>query len=242
MGTTAEPIIRHHLEDEMLMLYAAGRLSEGWGVAVATHLALCPSCRGRVGVYEAIGGHFLDNEEPVEDDDAVAESWSRLRSRIENEEFPNVVTLRRPAGDRLLPQPLRSYVDRAGGLKWKTLGTGGAAQMIVSLASTQDAFALAKLNNQQHELSLQKQALGDDLVALNSPQALATRADAMGLVVAGAASYLRLSDGAVLGAGDAASWVSTVAPNGPTKVGNALLAPPPAASTETPADGAACPP
>jgi len=114
----------------------------------------------------------------------------------------------------------------------------GAAQMIVSLASTQDAFALAKLNNQQHELSLQKQALGDELVALNSPQALATRADAMGLVVAGAASYLRLSDGAVLGAGDAASWVSTVTPNGPTKVGNALLAPPPAASTETPADGA----
>lgn len=131
MGTTAEPIIRHHLEDEMLMLYAAGRLSEGWSVAVATHLALCPSCRGRVGVYEAIGGHFLDNEEPIEDDDAVAESWSRLKSRIENEEFPNVVTLRRPAGDRLLPQPLRSYVDRAGGLNWKTLGTGGAAQMIV---------------------------------------------------------------------------------------------------------------
>ncbi|MFP3547106.1 ChrR family anti-sigma-E factor [Rhizobium sp. SIMBA_035] len=131
MGTTTEPMIQHHLEDEMLMLYAAGRLSEGWSVAAATHLALCPSCRGRVGVYEAIGGHFLASEEPIGDDDDVAESWSRLKSRLGNEKFPDVVTRDRSAGDTLLPQPLRSYVDRAGGFKWQTLGTGGAAQMIV---------------------------------------------------------------------------------------------------------------
>lgn len=132
-------------------------------------------------------------------------------------------------------------------LAYAALAVGGAlaigiAQMAVSLASTQDAFALARLNNQQHELNLQKQALGDELVALNSPQALASKADAMGLVVAGSASYLRLSDGAALGAGNAADWISTVTPNGVTKVGNALLAPPPSATSEAPPtadDGAA---
>lgn len=108
----------------------------------------------------------------------------------------------------------------------------GAAQMGISLATTQDAFVLADLNIRQHELSLQKQALHEDLVGISSPQSLAAKADAMGLVVAGSASYLRLSDGKVLGTGDVASWASTVDPNGATKVGNALLAPPPPTAAE----------
>ena len=116
----------------------------------------------------------------------------------------------------------------------------GAAQMGISLASTQDAFTLAQLNSEQHELTLQKQALSDDLAGLSSPQSLAKRADAMGLVVTGAASYLRLSDGAVLGEGHGADWMSTVTPNGATSVGNALLVPPPAPKAEEkPTDPAA---
>lgn len=108
----------------------------------------------------------------------------------------------------------------------------GAAQMGISLATTQDAFVLADLNIQQHELGLQKQALHENLVGISSPQSLAVKADAMGLVVAGSASYLRLSDGKVLGASEGANWASTVAPNGATKVGNALLAPPPPTAAE----------
>lgn len=103
----------------------------------------------------------------------------------------------------------------------------GAAQMGISLATTQDAFVLAGLNTQQHELGLQKQSLHEQLIGISSPQSLAQKADALGLVVAGSASYLRLSDGQVLGAGDSASWASTVNPNGGTAIGNALLAPPP---------------
>lgn len=114
----------------------------------------------------------------------------------------------------------------------------GAAQMGISLATTQDAFVLAELNSRQHELGLQRQALHENLVGMSSPQALASKADAMGLVVAGSASYLRLSDGKVLGAGDGASWASTVDPNGATKVGNALLAPPPPAAADEAEQGA----
>src|SRR5690606_13052233 len=110
----------------------------------------------------------------------------------------------------------------------------GAAQMVISLASTQDAFVLADLNSQQHELNLHKQALTDDLVGLNSPQALASKAADLGLVVAGSASYLRLSDGAVLGAGHGADWISTVDPNGATKVGNSPIAPPPPPADDVP--------
>ncbi|MFE6733217.1 hypothetical protein [Microbacterium sp. NPDC057650] len=99
----------------------------------------------------------------------------------------------------------------------------GIAQMALSLASTQDSFVLADLNAKQHALSLEKQAMQDELVGLSSPQSLASKAASLGLVVAGSASYLRLSDGAVLGVKDGAGWISTVDPNGPTKVGNALI-------------------
>lgn len=114
----------------------------------------------------------------------------------------------------------------------------GAAQMGISLATTQDAFVLADLNVRQHELGLEKQALHENLVGISSPQSLAGKADALGLVVAGSASYLRLSDGKVLGAGAGAGagWASTVDPNGATKVGNALLAPPPPTAAEKKAE------
>ncbi|MFD5225843.1 hypothetical protein ACFWHT_09515 [Microbacterium sp. NPDC058342] len=143
----------------------------------------------------------------------------------------------RPAPARRL-RPVTAPVERRRPrIAYAVLAVGGAlavgaAQMGISLAATQDAFVLADLNSQQHELNLQKQALGDEIVGLSSPQALAGKADGLGLVVAGSASYLRLSDGKVLGAGQSADWISTVTPNGSTKVGNALLAPPPNAKKD----------
>ncbi|WP_309066350.1 hypothetical protein [Microbacterium sp.] len=115
----------------------------------------------------------------------------------------------------------------------------GVAQMALSLAATQDSFVLAELNAEHRALGLEKQALKDQIVGLSSPQSLASKADALGLVVAGSASYLRLSDGTVLGAGESADWTSTVDPNGASAVGNALLVPPPEPESSTPADSTA---
>lgn len=107
----------------------------------------------------------------------------------------------------------------------------GAAQIGLSLAITQDSFALAQLTSQQRELDLRAGALQEELTGLSSPQLLATNAAGLGMVVAGSPSYLRLSDGAVFGAGTGAGSSSTVDPNGAGAVSNALL---PAAPVETP--------
>ena len=48
--------IRHHLNDDLLLDYAAGTLSEGWSLAVACHLAMCPQRRGQPALAEAPGG------------------------------------------------------------------------------------------------------------------------------------------------------------------------------------------
>ncbi len=99
----------------------------------------------------------------------------------------------------------------------------GAAQIGLSLAITNDSFVLADLTSQQRELNLQSSALQDDLAGISSPQLLATKAAQLGMVVAGSASYLRLSDSAVVGAGMGADWRSTVDPTGAGAVHNALL-------------------
>lgn len=102
----------------------------------------------------------------------------------------------------------------------------GAAQIGLSLAITQDSFLLASLTSQQHDLDLRTDALQEDLTGLSSPQALATGAASLGMVVAGTPSYLRLSDGAIFGQGTGAAGMSTIDPNGAGAVGNALLQPP----------------
>lgn len=52
--------IRHHIVEETLLAYGAGNLSEAWSLMVATHLALCPSCRTRAHEAEKIGGALLE--------------------------------------------------------------------------------------------------------------------------------------------------------------------------------------
>lgn len=118
----------------------------------------------------------------------------------------------------------------------------GGVQVTLSLAITQDSFTLAGLTSQQRELDLRADALQEELTGLASPQVLATGASALGMVVAGSPSYLRLSDGAVFGTGAGADWTSTVDPRGAGAVGNSLITPPPtaeAAATDEAADGAA---
>jgi hypothetical protein len=99
----------------------------------------------------------------------------------------------------------------------------GIAQICLSLAITQDSFTLADLTSQQRELNLQTSALEDELAGTSSPQLLAIKAAELGMVVAGSASYLRLSDSVVLGANAGADGKSTIDPNGNGAVHNALL-------------------
>lgn len=99
----------------------------------------------------------------------------------------------------------------------------GGAQIGLSLAITHDSFVLADLNSEQRELNLQTSALEEELAGISSPQLLAVKAADLGMVVAGSASYLRLSDSAVLGANAGAGGESTVDPTGSGAVHNALL-------------------
>lgn len=85
----------------------------------------------------------------------------------------------------------------------------GLAQLGFSIATTQTTYEIRHLTEQSRSLKLEGQALYDEVAGLSSPQYLASNAASLGMVVGGSPTYLRLSDGAVIGAGTADA-VSTV--------------------------------
>lgn len=97
------------------------------------------------------------------------------------------------------------------------------AQMTLSILTTQTGYEIASLTQQQRGLTYEQQILTDEVAGLNSPQYLAANAAALGMVINEAPSYLRLSDGAVIGAGQAAADGSTVDAIGRGSVQNALI-------------------
>jgi putative transcriptional regulator len=112
--------IRHHIGDDLIVAYASGHLSEGWSLAVATHLAMCPQCRSAVSVAEAAGGALLETIEPVGGDD---DAWNRLKARLATDS-PPPATPRRQLAQASIPQPLRDYLGAdVSDLKWRRMGT-----------------------------------------------------------------------------------------------------------------------
>ncbi len=93
-----------------------------------------------------------------------------------------------------------------------------AAQLVLSVVTSQGAYEIAALQTQQKEASRDAQMVTEDLDRLKSPQFLAANAQALGMVTNANPAYLQLSDGAVLGQpfgeqGVGAAGASALVPN-----------------------------
>ncbi|MCO6185259.1 ChrR family anti-sigma-E factor [Rhizobium sp. L1K21] len=120
--------ISHHIGDELLLEYATGALSEGWSVAVATHLAMCPHCRARLAAMEATGAQLMEGIEPPPTTETDEMSWSLLSERIDtvDQETSGEKPIRyEPRKERTVPEPLYSYLGgNPDEIKWRSLGLG----------------------------------------------------------------------------------------------------------------------
>lgn len=111
----------HHLPDELLMQYAAGAESEPVSLFIATHLALCPRCRGIVQEHERVGGVLFDRHDPAE---LAPGALDAILGSLDEQEV-EVPKPPEPLGfEPLFPEPLRSYVGPAHALKWRMLVPG----------------------------------------------------------------------------------------------------------------------
>ncbi|WP_051973134.1 hypothetical protein [Cryobacterium sp. MLB-32] len=79
------------------------------------------------------------------------------------------------------------------------------AQLLLSIGISQGAYEISTLTSSQAELTRTTASVNADLVRVSSPQSLAANAEALGMVSNSNPVYLRLSDGAVLGAPSSAS-------------------------------------
>lgn len=135
--------ISHHPNEELLLDYTSGALGEGWSLAVATHLALCPSCRRLVEGLEALGGSMLMDTAPGPVSDHLLNSvLARIDEmpEIESAPIPAATITAGPAP--VLPQPLRGYLGGdAAVLQWQRLGLG-AYQVLIP---TEDEGVTARL-------------------------------------------------------------------------------------------------
>jgi putative transcriptional regulator len=124
--------IHHHPSDALLLDYASGALGEAWSLAVATHLAFCPSCRAMVGQLESIGAGMLDNVDLAPLSDKTFEAvMSRLETGTIEPAQPAPLAPVKPSANGL-PQPLRRYAENARGeIAWQRLGLG-ASQCLLS--------------------------------------------------------------------------------------------------------------
>ena len=106
-----------------------------------------------------------------------------------------------PVTLRVVP-PARSRAAKAPfiALVLGLLGGGLVTLLLINTALSQGAFAVQKLQKTNIALTEQQQQLNKDLADADQPQALASKAVALGMVPGGAPAFFRLPDGKVLGA------------------------------------------
>ncbi len=100
-----------------------------------------------------------------------------------------------------------------------------AAQLLLTIATSEGAYEIASLQSAQAELARDEEVLAEGIRVLEAPQHLAGEAQAMGMVPSNGAAQLRLSDAAVLGSPQAAAASSALmtAPDGTALIPNSLL-------------------
>jgi putative transcriptional regulator len=109
--------VTHHVSDALLADYESGALTEGWSLAVATHLALCPACRARARLAASVGGSLLDSIPPAE------VGTSALDDVLGRIDAARDVKPARTQSSGTFPEPLSSYLGGADveALPWRRL-------------------------------------------------------------------------------------------------------------------------
>lgn len=125
--------IKHHLNEDVLMAYAAGTLPEAFNLIVAAHVSLCDTCRAAAESYDAVGGALLETDNSVELSAGSLDATLALIAQGAPEQIKHTRT------PGVLPGPVQDYVGGdLDAIKWRPVGMG-VKQAI--LPTTTDATA-----------------------------------------------------------------------------------------------------
>jgi putative transcriptional regulator len=151
--------ISHHPGEDLLFSYASGAADEAVSLLIATHLALCSSCRRDVARAEHLGGALLLAIEPVS---LQARALEQTMARLAE---PEGTSSRQVSGTTgIFPEPLQGYLPRArdsvrwrrivGGLYCQPLLRAGAASAMLIKAMPGSRVAMHRHRGQELTLVL----------------------------------------------------------------------------------------
>lgn len=123
---------------------------------------------------------------------------------------------------QLVPRALRRGAHSRVFMAATTLGTIAvilATQLVLSILTSEGAYRISRLEVTERDFKRVERVLTQTVDKLSSPQNLSENASKLGMVVNATPSYLRLSDGAILG--EVATRAQAAQPN---LVPNELLA------------------
>lgn len=106
----------YHPNNEFLMSFAAGQLSNSLGIMIACHLEQCEQCRRQTSKYEALGGEILAS---IESQKVSPDLISQIMDKIDHQADIKPDTMPAAAKNYDIPRPLRRFVpDNFDDLKW----------------------------------------------------------------------------------------------------------------------------
>lgn len=107
-----------HLSTDTLAAYAAGTLSDGVSLLVASHLTYCAACRAEVARFEAVGGAALENLETMVSAHSKGPSLEATLAMIEAE--PKNETPRPVASESKIPAAILAAIGQnEDDIRWK---------------------------------------------------------------------------------------------------------------------------
>ena len=118
--------VTHHIPDEMIHDWAAGRLHPAFGTVVAAHISLCDTCRAVAEADDFLGGALLDGQECVA---LAATARERMMAALDLPPPPP-----RIAASGIFPA---AVMEALGGNppKWRMLGGGIRQQILMADAA-----------------------------------------------------------------------------------------------------------
>lgn len=136
--------IHHHLNDDTLMAYVAGSVSESMSFVIATHLSLCANCRNKVKEMEKLGGIVLEDESQIAmQPDALDAVLGMLDDDFKEEKLT-------PANDyktSSIPMPLAQFIpDELNDIKWKNMAPGIKTYPLTEVKAGNGSVRLLKIS------------------------------------------------------------------------------------------------
>lgn len=135
--------LSHHLTDETLLDYSAGVLNAPMETLIACHLTICPYCRQRLELADAIAGLSLNDGAAVSmkasaQDILALDNTTAAKDKVTKTPIAAGIGVPNPLA-RLLPGPLHE-------LPWKSFGPGMKQFNLSTQSRKEGAFKLISLD------------------------------------------------------------------------------------------------